>query len=127
MNSRGEFMRKLNKKMEREQEEGWKGYSRFLMRRLMSHTVILALLVISPVSFSTSKINNFYVLASINAPLKESRRASIVVAHKEAKTIGPPDSAISPCQCFNSLPTLPAIDCNPIIAQGRAPPVVPSA
>ena len=97
------------------------------MKRLLSYTLVLALLVISPVSFSTSEINNFYVLVPLNAPLKESRRVSIVVAHWEAKTIGRPESAISPHQCFISLPTLPAIDCNPIIAHGRAPPVVPSA
>jgi hypothetical protein len=97
------------------------------MKRFLTHIIIFGLLVVSPVSFSTDKIKNFYILVTINAPLKESRRASIVITHRVASTTQPSVNEISTRQSFFQLPTLPSIDSTRIIEQGRAPPVVPSA
>lgn len=96
------------------------------MKRLLSHIVLFALLVISPVSFSTTEIPNFYILVTINAPLKESRKAGITVAHRVGKSLSSAVVDCPPEKCIISLPILPAIDSTHEIEHGRAPPVVPT-
>lgn len=97
------------------------------MKRLLSHIILLALLVISPVSFSTSKIPNFYVLVTVNAPLQESRKTAITVANRVAKVITFKTAALHPDQSIAPLQTLAAIYCYHTTLHGRAPPVVHAA
>lgn len=97
------------------------------MKRLLSHILLFALLVISPVSFSTSTIPNFYILVTINAPLQESRKNSVTVAHRVAQSLPLPVVIRRPDKCIFSFPSLPEINSSREIEHGRAPPVVPSA
>jgi len=96
------------------------------MKKLLSHIVLFALLVVSPVSFSTSSIPNFYINVTLDAPLLESKRSSITVAHR----VTPPRqfivAASTPDTVIISFPVLPAIDRYHDIEHGRAPPVSPS-
>ena len=97
------------------------------MKRLMSHMLLFALLVVSPLSFTTSEIPSIFISVTIIAPLQESRKNTISVAHRVGKSLEPAVVVLTPSQRIVLLPTLAAIDNNRDIEHGRAPPVVPSA
>lgn len=96
------------------------------MKRLLSHILLFALLVVSPLSFTTSEIPSIYISVTLNTPLQESRKNRITVAHRVAQTVPSTVIARNPDKCIISLPILPAIDSHREIEHGRAPPVVPS-
>ena len=96
------------------------------MKRMFSHIIIFSLLMISPVSFSTTEIPNFYILVTVNAPLQESRKSSIAVVRRAVHSPEYSVTAFSPPDRITVFPTLPAIDCCREIEHGRAPPAVPS-
>jgi len=96
------------------------------MKRLLSHILLFALLVVCPFSFTTPEIPSIYISVTINSHLKESRKASITVAHRVGKPLSSAVVACRPEKCIISLPILPAIDNTREIEHGRAPPVVPS-
>jgi len=97
------------------------------MKRFLSHIVLFALLVISPVSFSTAEIPNFDILVTVSSPVQESRKAGITVSRRVVQAV--PLTAVSRSldTCIILLPTLPAIDNIREIEHGRAPPFYPSA
>ncbi|MDD2899224.1 MAG: hypothetical protein PHI31_10990 [Desulfuromonadaceae bacterium] len=95
------------------------------MKRFFSHIILFALLVISPVSFSTSTIPNFYILVTINAPPQESRKSSITVAHRVQQPVALATVTQLSDDDTISLPTLPAIEHSRKIKHGRAPPATP--
>jgi hypothetical protein len=97
------------------------------MKRMFSHIIIFLLLMISPVSFSTTKIPNFYILVTVNAPLQESRKSSIAVVRRAVQSPEYCIAAFHPSDHITLFPALPAIDRCCEIEHGRAPPVVPSA
>lgn len=97
------------------------------MQKMFSHIVIFSLLMIAPVSFSTTEIPNFYILVTINSPLQESRKSSIAVEHRVVRLPEPSVAAITPHHRFILPPNPPTIDCIRDIEHGRPPPVVPSA
>jgi len=96
------------------------------MKRFLSHIVIFALLVVSPISFSTSKIQNFYILVTVDAPLQESRKTGISVSRRAVTTIEQILIANSPPPSFVTLPVTSATLYKHDIEHGRAPPVFPS-
>ncbi|MDD2853169.1 MAG: hypothetical protein PHY09_14890, partial [Desulfuromonadaceae bacterium] len=71
------------------------------------HIVIFALLIMSPVSFSTSSIPNFYIFVTVNVPLQESRKNSITVAHRVALPLSMSACLVSPKQRYITLQALP--------------------
>lgn len=95
------------------------------MKRFLAHIVIFALLVISPVSFSTSSIQNFYILVTVDSPLQESRKTSISVSRR-AVTAKQILIAHSTQSSFIPFPVTSATLHNQEIEHGRAPPVTPS-
>lgn len=95
------------------------------MKKILSNIVILALLVIAPVSFSTTKIPNFDVPATRSSHLTESRKANIpFVQHtrKPEQTL----FAFTPLQRPVAIPASPLFVHTQEIPKGRAPPAVPS-
>jgi len=92
------------------------------MKRFFSHIVIIALLVIAPVSFSTTKIPNFDKPATRSVHLKEARKVTVAIGHQPAKPAA--KASINTIeQIFILIPTLPAFDNTLEIPPGRAPPV----
>ncbi|NTV50877.1 MAG: hypothetical protein HGB32_10960 [Geobacteraceae bacterium] len=96
------------------------------MKHFLSHIILLAMLVISPVSFSTVDTPNFDIPDTINCPLQESKKVGITVAHRVVQTV-PFTAVLRPSdKPVISLPTLPAFDINRELEHGRAPPVIRS-
>ncbi len=97
------------------------------MKQLLFFIVIFALLVNSPVSFSAENICNFYILITLNTPIRESKKAGIVVAHRIAKIKEFLVAAVPAKKCFFPFST-PLSSINTCkIEHGRAPPLYNSA
>lgn len=94
------------------------------MKRLLSNIILFLLLVVSPVSFSTSSIPNFYILVTINAPLQESKKSSIIVAHRVGKSTTPVAVVYPEVSIPLHAEQIQFDDTSIIIEHGRAPPVV---
>jgi len=75
------------------------------MKRIFAHVIIFSLLMISPISFSTTKIPNFYILVTIAAPLQEARKTSIAIVRSVEKSPKQLFVSISPQHSFILLPT----------------------
>ncbi len=95
------------------------------MKKMLSHIVILLLLVIAPVSFSTEKIPNFDKPATQSSPLQESRKSIISVVHQSIKPVLPVIVRYTHT-LFASVQKNSVHDCCVGNHQGRAPPVVHS-
>ena len=96
------------------------------MKKMLSHIVIVALLVIAPVSFSTSKIPNFDIPATKNSHIDESRKANAPIIQRSKQT---PPLVVAVYELQNFFSHSLISDCfnNLEISNGRAPPpVVPS-
>ena len=93
------------------------------MKKMLSHIVIVALLVIAPVSFSTSKIPNFDVPATRNSHIQESRKANVPIIQRAKQT---PPLVVAAYQLQNFFALSLISDCynNLEISNGRAPPLV---
>lgn len=96
------------------------------MKRMLSHIILFTILVICPYSFTTAEIPSIYISVTINAPLQESRKNNITVAHRVAKSSPLTVIARPPDKSFNSFQAIPVVDSHREIEHGRAPPVVPS-
>lgn len=97
------------------------------MKRLLSHILLFTLLVVCPFSFTTPEIPSIYISVTINAPVQESGKNSITVAHRVAQLVPLADVVRLPVASVISLPTLPANDNISKIEHGRSPPVVLTA
>lgn len=93
------------------------------MLRLLSHIIIFLLLIVSPVSFSTSSIPNFYILVTMEAPLKESEKSAIAILER---TVEPNPSFCLLITQENDIPEIHFIPNAYIleIPHGRAPPAI---
>ncbi|MDA8414735.1 MAG: hypothetical protein M0023_13230 [Desulfobacteraceae bacterium] len=96
------------------------------MKKILSHIVIFALLVIAPVSFSTKNIPNFDIPATKTCPLQETQKLTIAVVRRSPGSASP-IAVPRPEVTFFSIAQLPVLDDSHEIPQGRAPPVVLSA
>ncbi len=95
------------------------------MKRLLSHIIILLLLVVAPVSFSTDKIPNFDKPATEITHLKESRKVTnaVVLSSEKLQCL---IIVAYLSQIHNVTSISPVFENNLEIPHGRAPPVVPS-
>lgn len=93
------------------------------MKRMLCQIVILLLLVIAPVSFSTDKIPNFDKPATQNTQLEESGKTSISVVRRAVRSAKLPSFTYRSQQCYLSAPILSIFDYHSEIPHGRAPPV----
>lgn len=93
------------------------------MKKFLSHIVIFALLVIAPVSFSTSKIPNFDKPATRTLHLQESRKANVPVIQR-AKKAALSVVCFCPQQSYASYSPINIYVHNLEISHGRAPPQV---
>lgn len=96
------------------------------MKRLLSHIIILLLLVIAPVSFSTDKIPNFDKPATQTTHLKEARKVTNTVVRSSEKPQGLIVAAAPRERNYVFVSITPVFENNLEIPHGRAPPVVPS-
>jgi hypothetical protein len=96
------------------------------MKRLLSHILLLSLLVIAPVSFSTDAIPCFDVPATHSSSVHESLKTDITVVHQAVKMPELLDSSFSTPHRFTSAPEIFVYDYHLGMKQGRAPPVVPA-
>ena len=96
------------------------------MKKMLSHIVIVALLVIAPVSFSTSKIPNFDIPATKISHIDESRKANAPIIQR-AKQTPPLVVAVYQLQNLFSHSLISDYFNNLEISNGRTPPLeVPS-
>lgn len=100
--------------------------ARRVMKRFLSHILLFALLVVSPFSFTTPEIPSIYISVTINAPVQESKKNRITVAHRLVQTVPASVFTRFPDKTIIPLPTLPAKASDHEIEHGRAPPVVPT-
>lgn len=98
----------------------------FHMKRLLSHILLLSLLVIAPVSFSTDEIPYVDVPATHSSSVHESLKTDIRVVRQAVKM---PEflvaSFLTPHR-FTSAAKIFVYDYHLEMKHGRAPPVVPS-
>ena len=92
------------------------------MKKLFTHIVILLLLLISPLSFSTDKIRDFYVNATVNSPIKETRKTSIFIANRVIKLFPLNFASSQPFRRTVSLQKSFLNEVSRIIEHSRAPP-----
>jgi len=92
------------------------------MKKMLSHIVIVALLVIAPVSFSTSKIPNFDIPATRISHIQVSRKANVPIIQR-AKQTPPLVFAVCLQQKFFALSLISDCFNNLEISNGRAPPL----
>lgn len=96
------------------------------MKRMLSHIIILLLLVVAPVSFSTDKIPNFDKPATQSSHIKEARKVTVAVRERPAQLLLP--VALRTHQTRHSTkPIVSASLHTPENNSGRDPPAITSA
>lgn len=93
------------------------------MKKILCQIVIFSLLVIAPVSFSTTEIPNFDVPATKINQLHESRKVTIAVIHQSTLPVSSV-AVVFPRQTFVPLPLIPVFDRNMKSLHGRSPPSI---
>ena len=92
------------------------------MKKQFAHILIFLLLLISPISFSTDKIRDFYVNATVNSHLKETRKTSIFIANRVIKLPTLNFTSSQPYRRTVSLQKSFLNEVSRIIEHSRAPP-----
>lgn len=97
------------------------------MKRLLTQVIIFSMLVIAPVSFSTEKIPNFDVPATENTLSSESRKTTVLVAHRSVTSACKIIHVSRPLTSFALIVEVPAFNIALENLHDRSPPTaVPS-